>query len=228
MKMNTSKQFYKKFGRQGLERMKSKRRTIKEVIYLKKLLNKKQRILDLACGYGRLTIPLAKQKYNIEGLDISPNLLRKAKQEAKKEKIKIKFRKGDMKKLPYKNKSYDVILCMWSSFMELSNKKDQLKAIREMLRILSNQGFVLIELPPPILVLATWKKESKEKFYFNPKTRFIRGSFEGVDSMPSYLHTKNTLKRLMNESKIKKYKIFKKKFGEVERIFLQFWNIKNE
>ena len=107
--------------------------------------------------------------------------------------------------------------------MELSNKRDQLEAIKEMLRILNNQGFILIEVPHPILLLATWKKESKEKFYFNPKTRFIRGSFEGVDSMPSYLHTQNTLKKLMIKSKIKKYKIFKKKFGEVDRIFLQFW-----
>src|SRR3989344_9181944 len=113
--MKTSKQFYKELGAEELASRKKLEHTNSELTYLKRFLNKKQRILDLACGYGRFTIPLARAGYNIEGLDLSPNLLKKAKNDARKEKLKIKFIEGDMTKLPYADGTFDTVICMWSA-----------------------------------------------------------------------------------------------------------------
>jgi ubiquinone/menaquinone biosynthesis C-methylase UbiE len=205
--MKTSKQFYKELGAEGLAKRKEAIHTKKELIYLKKFLNKKQRILDLACGYGRFAIPLAKQRYNVEGLDISPNLLRKAKMDAKKQGLNIRFIEGDMTNLPYKDNSFDAIICMWSAFAELHRKSDQIKALKEMLRVLDKNGLAILEMPKPERV----------------KKKVVILRIGAVEGSPMYCHNKKTLTNLMKKFKILKYKIFIDNFGGRDRLFLQFW-----
>jgi ubiquinone/menaquinone biosynthesis C-methylase UbiE len=203
----TSEQFYKELGAKGLAARKENIHTKKELTYLKKLLSKNKNILDLACGFGRFTIPLAKQGYNIEGIDISPNLLKEAKKRAKEENLKITFKLGDMRKLPYKDKSFDIILCMWSAFIELHKKQDQIKALKEMLRIIKKDGFALLEMPKP--------RRTKKKV--------VVSEIDGVTATPMFVQNKTTLKDLMKKVYVKKYKIFVDNFGGRERLFLQFW-----
>lgn len=204
--MKTSKQFYKELGADGLAKRKGSAMNKREFISLKKIINKNQKILDLGCGYGRFTIPLSKQGYDIEGIDISPNLLNEAKKMAKKERLKIKFKLGDMRYLPYKKESFNAIICMWSVFQEIINIKDQLKAIKEMLRVLKEGGFAFIDIP------------ISEKSGFE-ETLII----DGVKTMPYYKQNKESLKKLMKKSKIEKYKITISNFGGRDRQLLQFW-----
>ncbi|MCH7760930.1 class I SAM-dependent methyltransferase [candidate division TA06 bacterium] len=51
-----------------------------------KILNlpKGSRILDLCCGYGRHSIPLAKKGYEMTGFDLSKLFLEKTKRDSKK------------------------------------------------------------------------------------------------------------------------------------------------
>lgn len=223
--MELSEKFYTKLGIEGLSNRKEETRTLRELVYLKTLFNKKQKILDLACGYGRLTIPLAKQGYSIQGIDITPLLIKQARKNAKKEKLKIDFRLGDMRKLPYSNSSFDVIICMWSSFIELRSKKDQLKMIREALRVLKNKGFVLIELPIPFKIkrpAQLMKLSNGDEFVLRKNTRLVRGKLCGINHI-TYRYDKKSLINLMKETKIKYYKMFTGKFGFRNRFILQFW-----
>lgn len=214
----TSKQFYKELTAKGLAARKEKTHTRKELAYLKKYLSKKKRILDLACGYGRFTIPLVKQGYNVEGSDISPNLLREARRRAKEEDLNIKFRLGDMRKLSYKDKSFDTIICMWSAFIELDKKQDQIKALKEMSRVLDEKGFAILEMPNP----TKRKKLLKNSEVKRIKNNVAYSTIEGIKSNPLYIHSKKTLRDLMKKAHVKKYKIFIDNFGGRKRLFLQF------
>ena len=217
--MVTSKQFYKKFKAEGLAQRKTKMSTRKEVAYLKRLVNKKSRILDLCCGYGRISIPLAKQGYNVQGIDLTPNLIKKAKETARKEKVKIAFRIGDMRKLPYKDNSFDAIFCLWTAFAELIKREDQVKSLKEMFRVLSPKGIVFIDLPRN-------KKRTKKQMKtsdFMRKGRFLIPRFGPIIGMPLYIHTKKSLKSLMKSAKIRKFKIKIGDFGGRDRLILKFW-----
>lgn len=51
---------------------------------LKLFLQPNDRILDLGCGWGRISVALAKEEYHVTGVDLSDNLIGYARQHATK------------------------------------------------------------------------------------------------------------------------------------------------
>lgn len=115
---------------------------ILEYFILKFLPKKRIRILDAGGGIGRFAIPLAKKSYDITLSDISKEMLDKAKNIAKKNKIKninfIKESITDMK--GQKNNSFDAILIMNAILDYCGNHK---KALKEIMRILKPNGILI-------------------------------------------------------------------------------------
>ena len=221
----TSKQFYTELGHAGLAERKTKTQTKKELTYLLKLLEKNKKILDLACGYGRFTIPLAKKGYDIEGIDITPALIQKAKETARKDRLEVKFRIGDMRKLPYENESFDSVICTWTAFSELYQEKDQVIAIKEILRALRRKGFAFIETRYERTAPKFIKDVDGDIEIRKIGKRAIVGNISGIETMPQYAHNKSTLRNLMKKSKVKRYKIRVGDFGGRRRLLLQFWKM---
>ena len=74
--------------------------------------NKAARIIDVGCGTGRHSIELTKRGYRVLGIDLSESQLKRAKEKAKAENLKIDFIKHDARKLPFKNKfDLAIMLC---------------------------------------------------------------------------------------------------------------------
>jgi ubiquinone/menaquinone biosynthesis C-methylase UbiE len=65
--------------------------------------NKDTRILELCCGTGRLTLPIASEGYDITGVDYTPSMLQKAKMKATEAGLNIKFVEKDMRFYNYVN-----------------------------------------------------------------------------------------------------------------------------
>src|SRR5215207_7122757 len=53
------------------------------------------RVLDVACGTGNLSLPAARLGAVVTGVDIAPNLIAQARENAKREGLKIQFDEGD-------------------------------------------------------------------------------------------------------------------------------------
>ena len=66
------------------------------------------RVLDIACGTGNVTIPLARRGARVTGLDMTPNLLEEARARAAREGLSIRFDEGFAETLPYPDGSFDV------------------------------------------------------------------------------------------------------------------------
>lgn len=206
-----TKIFYKQLGTKGIKTLTNSQKDKAMFKFILKFLDKKDRILDLACGYGRLTIPLAKRNYDIEGIDISENLIKDAKKEAKKQKLKINFKAGDMRKLPYKNESFNKIFCMWSSFNHLLNGNDQVKTINEIYRTLKNKGLSIIDVPNGE---SKWAKEKIKQY-----GRIIPDKIYGIKLL-NYTFDRKILNNLMKKSKFKKYKMGFANIARRKRIIL--------
>ena len=94
----------------------------------------KGRILDNGCGTGILFEALSCERRQIFGLDISQNMLRYAQKKA--EKIVL----GDSQELPFRERTFDLILCR-SLLHHLPNS---IKGIAEMARVLREGGEIIL------------------------------------------------------------------------------------
>jgi ubiquinone/menaquinone biosynthesis C-methylase UbiE len=76
-----------------------------QIQFIKNILKANGLILDLACGTGRHAVPLSKEGHDMVGLDISPNLLRIAKNHSSS----VKLVMADMRRLPFRSGNKFVI-----------------------------------------------------------------------------------------------------------------------
>ncbi len=69
-----------------------------------------KRVLDLGCGSGWLSVFLARQGFQVTGIDVSEHALALGKQWAAMEDLQIQFDVGDLGCLPYPANSFDAVV----------------------------------------------------------------------------------------------------------------------
>ena len=88
--------------------------TIGECDFIEKEIeyNKAIKILDIGCGTGRHSIELARRGYSVVGIDLSESQLKRAKEKASEQKLKIDFQKHDARKLTFSHEfDLAIMLC---------------------------------------------------------------------------------------------------------------------
>lgn len=70
-----------------------------------------ERILDLACGFGRHSLELARRGFSVTGIDITPSYIQFAKEEAQKEGLDADFLCCDIREVRF-SYEFDVVLNM--------------------------------------------------------------------------------------------------------------------
>jgi ubiquinone/menaquinone biosynthesis C-methylase UbiE len=104
--------------------------------------NEKFRVLDLACGAGRHLVYIAKQTPEAHGSDISETGLCMARERLKRQGLEAFLVKCNMKILPYKDSSFDAVLCIQAVYhQKLEGIQD---TVSEIGRILRKKGLLLI------------------------------------------------------------------------------------
>lgn len=104
-----------------------------------------ERMLDVACGTGVVTVTAAQLGAKVRGLDLAPALLARAKQNAEIAGVDIDFVEGDVEALPYGDGEFDVVL---SQFGHMFAPRPEV-AIAEMLRVLKPGGRIAFSTWPP-------------------------------------------------------------------------------
>ena len=123
--------------------------------------NKEARILELCCGTGRLTLPIAKDGYNISGVDITSSMLEQAKVKASEAGLKIEFIEADIRTLELHEK-YDLIFIPFNSIHHLYQNKDLFQALNVVKNHLKENGRFLLDCyNPNIKYIIEGEKEQK-------------------------------------------------------------------
>ncbi len=207
-----AKGFYSAIGVQGLAERTDPKKTELVIRDLRTLFSKGQLLLDVGCGYGRITVPLAVLGYAVRGVDITPGFIRAARRYARDECVVVPFKVGDMRHLPYPDASFHGLFCLWSAFNELLTKRDQHLAIKSMRDVLKPGGLAVIDLPD--------MRHPHPIFEIRRSTRIVRDTTTGHKS---YLHDAATLETLMRRAGIANYKISIRNFWGRKRLVLLFW-----
>lgn len=156
---------------------------------------KKGKILEIGCGNCRNLKIFALNGFDCYGIDFSKEMIKYAKEYCKKHNFKVKLKKARAEKLPFKKNFFDYILCI--ATLHHLKPKDQIKAIKEMKRVLKLKGIAFI---------SVWNKKS------SIKEKYISWRVKGRNYLRYYYFFKmSELKKLFEKYN---FQIIKEKKGE--------------
>jgi SAM-dependent methyltransferase len=128
-------------------------------------------VLDIGCGTGVIAITAAHVGARATGLDLTPVLLERARENAWIAGVEAEFTEGDVEALPYDDCSFDVVL---SQFGHMFAPRPEV-AVAEMLRVLKPRG---------LLAFTTWPPEHIMGQLFTLVGRAMPPSPPGVPAAP--------------------------------------------
>ncbi|MGN0739537.1 MAG: class I SAM-dependent methyltransferase [Treponema sp.] len=99
-------------------------------------LNRKMTVLELACGTGQLSFPLAPKTAHWEATDFSEQMIKEARKRAKSN--RLYFSVQDATNLPYADKSFDAV--MIANALHIMPEPE--KALGEIRRVLKDNGLL--------------------------------------------------------------------------------------
>jgi ubiquinone/menaquinone biosynthesis C-methylase UbiE len=101
-------------------------------------------LLDVPCGFGRHSVPLARAGYRVVGVDRSEALLAEARRRARGDRWP-KLVRADYRELPFADASFDAAVNLFSSLGYLGDAEDT-KVLAEIRRVLRPGARLVIEI----------------------------------------------------------------------------------
>ena len=102
------------------------------------------RVLDLACGHGRIANRLAARGARVSGLDATPLFLSLAQEDAGRRGVSVDYREGDMRSLPWASE-FDVVFSWFTAFGYFDDDTNK-QILGEILRVLRPEGRFVVHL----------------------------------------------------------------------------------
>lgn len=120
-------------------------RSAREVALIRTLLDLRpgHEVLDLACGHGRIAVPMAELGMRVTGLDRSEGFLALARQAAAERGLAVEFVRGDMRRLPWRDR-FDAIYNVFTSFGYFPDEENE-QVLEQVARALKPGGRFLLE-----------------------------------------------------------------------------------
>ena len=115
----------------------------KEVNFLKKIINKTDKIIDIGCGTGIHASLLEKDGYNIDGLDLNQEML-----DIAKNRLSSNLYNQNILDINLNNK-YNIIISMFAVINHLKDTIELEQALLNLKKILLPNGKIIIDLHNP-------------------------------------------------------------------------------
>jgi ubiquinone/menaquinone biosynthesis C-methylase UbiE len=127
-------------------------------------------VLELGCGTGRVTIPLAKSGVDIIGVDRSQPMLDLARTRISRTlrtSRTISFVRADIRQLPFRDRSFSMVLAPYGVLQSLTRERDLTQTLESVARLLPRGATFGIDLVPDV---PNWR-EYDNKVQLRGRTR---------------------------------------------------------
>lgn len=98
------------------------------------------KILDIGCGTGRHAIELAKRGYNVTGIDLSENQIKRAREKAQEAGVTIDFQIQDARNLPFDGEFDVAIMLCEGGFSLMETDEMNFEILKNATKALKNKG----------------------------------------------------------------------------------------
>ena len=126
--------------------------------YIDRMLQKHggpgKRLLDLGCGTGCISIPLAQRGYQVTGVDISEEMLAAAREKSRALQLDIDWRKQDLISLQLFDEAgnemvFDAAIATFDVFNHLTDPEDLQMLFHTLNPLLTDEGVLLFDVQTP-------------------------------------------------------------------------------
>ena len=112
-------------------------------------------VLELGCGTGRVSLPLARAGVNMVGIDRSAPMLDRARRRITKSRTRqfaksLRFVRGDIRALPFEAGAFPMVLAPYGILQSLIRPRDLTATLRSVARVLARGGTFGIDLVPDV------------------------------------------------------------------------------
>jgi SAM-dependent methyltransferase len=124
---------------------------------LKKLKVSPTEVMDLACGEGTFAAIMAKKGYNVTGVDQSSEMLRFARQKAKRSRVHVRFVRRDMRSLKFQEK-FDLVTSWFDALNYLLTLRDLERTFKGVYKALHHQGLFIFDMNTIYALEKLWQQ----------------------------------------------------------------------
>ncbi|CAN5830944.1 class I SAM-dependent methyltransferase [soil metagenome] len=121
------------------------------------------RVLELGCGTGRLTIPVARTGARVIGIDRSAEMLARGRQRLRRTRLaaSASLVRGDIRFLPFRRRSgFSLVMAPYGMLQSLTREKDLEATITSVHRVLPRGGLFVIDLVPDLPRWAEYQRRT--------------------------------------------------------------------
>lgn len=105
-------------------------------------------VLELGCGTGRVTFPLAQEGVHVVGVDRSAEMLARARRRARRQRrgAPPELTRADIRALPFADASFPMVMAPYGILQSLLSERDLKATLAEVTRVVRPDGIFALEL----------------------------------------------------------------------------------
>lgn len=151
-------------------------------------------VLELACGTGRVSIPLARAGFDVTGLDISAPFIQRAKEKAEKEKVNAVFDVADCRTFDL-DKKFNLIIMPFNAIAHIHDRKSYEGLFNSVRKHLNPDGRFSF----------AWFNPNEKYLYRDPNKRYPSLNYTLPDGTPVIVTENNIYDKATQINYIKWY-----------------------
>jgi ubiquinone/menaquinone biosynthesis C-methylase UbiE len=121
-----------------------------------------RRVIDIGCGHGRHALALAERGADVIGIDSAVALLNRARDLAAEHGTRIRWTRGDMRRLPCRSECASAVVLM-DAFGFFDTEAEQEAVLLEAARVLTAGGRLLLKVVNGGLILDDFREAEHEE-----------------------------------------------------------------
>ena len=108
-------------------------------------------VLELGCGTGRITAPVARAGARVVGIDRSAPMLSRARQRLRRARLSALLVRGDIRHLPFRPRvKFDLVMAPYGILQSLTRERDLRATLESVARVVGPNGLFAIDLVPDL------------------------------------------------------------------------------
>lgn len=120
-------------------------------------------VLELACGTGRIAIPVAREGFEVTGLDLAESMLEQARANSREEGLDVRWVQSDMRDFSL-GTSYQLIICPSQSMSRLLEIEDMERCLASVRAHLEVGGRFIMEVYNPSPEILSRREDERSPF----------------------------------------------------------------